>query len=511
MKAIINETVKLYLRHRMRNIEHYAKHPEAVQQFWLQKLLRTAGNTVIGKQYRFSEIKDFETYSARLPCIEYDKAKGYIERMMHGEQDVLWPGEVTWFAKSSGTTSNKSKFIPVPRANFMKNHIASSWDSLALLYNNKPNMEVFRRKNLILPGSLQKFEPHPRTIFGDVSAILTENMPGIGRMFYTPDFETALQANFEKKIHDVAEIASKQDDIVMFGGVPTWLIVLFRLILEKTGKDNMLEVWPHLQAYMHGGVGFGPYRETFKRLIPSDDFVYQEIYNASEGYFGAQSETDSDDLLLFLDNGIFYEFIPMDEWNKDHPKTVPVWDVELGKNYAVVISTNPGLWRYMPGDTVQFTSKFPFKFKISGRTKQFINAFGEELMVSDAEKALSEVCAQQKVVISEYTAAPVFFQQGKKAGHEWVVEFEQAPRDLEAFADALDKSLQSINSDYEAKRFKGMALDRLRIHQVPSGTFHAWMRARGKYGSQNKVPRLANNRQYLEELLGFVGREQMHS
>lgn len=506
MKAIINNTVKLYLRYRMRRIEHYAKHPEAVQQYWLQKLLRTAANTSIGRTYRFSEIKDPETFAARVPTMDYNKTKGYINRMMHGEQDVLWPGEVTWYAKSSGTTSSKSKFIPVPRSNLYKCHVAGSWDSVALLYHNKPDMEIFKRKNLILPGSYQSFDEHPRTKYGDVSAVMVNHMPAIGRGFYCPDFDTALQSNFEKKIQDVIDISTKRDDIVMFGGVPTWIIVLFRMILEKTGKDNMLEVWPHLQAYMHGGVGFGPYRETFKRLIPSDDFVYQEIYNASEGYFGAQSELGMDDLLLFLDNGMYFEFVPMEEWHFEHPKAVPIWEVELGKNYALVVSTNAGLWRYMPGDTVIFTSKYPYKFKITGRTKQFINAFGEELMVSDADKALAVVSERTGVVVTEYTAGPIFFSKGKQGGHEWIVEFENPPNDLDTYARMLDEALQGINSDYEAKRFKSLALQRLQIHQVPKGTFHEWMRSRGKYGNQNKVPRLANNRKFVEELLRFVQR-----
>jgi hypothetical protein len=292
------------------------------------------------------------------------------------------------------------------------------------------------------------------------------------------------------------------DDIVMFGGVPTWLIVLFRLILEKTGKKNMLEVWPHLQAYMHGGVGFEPYRQTFRELIPSDDFAYQEIYNASEGYFGAQCDLGIKDMLLLADNGVFYEFIPIEEWDKEHPRTVLLSDVEIGKNYAVLISANNGLWRYQPGDTVVFTRKQPFCFQISGRTKQFINAFGEEVMVGDTDKALAETCRQMNAVVNEYTAAPVYFAgNAGKGGHEWIIEFEKEPADLERFNQVLDETLQRINSDYEAKRFKGMALECLRLHPVPKGTFMRWMRKRGKFGNQNKVPRLANHRQYVEEVL----------
>ncbi len=481
------------------------QHPEEAQERWLRSLLDTAQNTEFGKQYGFSDIKTQEDFAARVPIHDYDKLKAQISRMMHGEADVLWPGEVNWYSKSSGTTSDKSKYIPVPDANMHDCHIAGSWDSLAILYHNKPDMEIFRRKNLVMSGSFEALKEYPKTRFGDVSAVLTYHMPAIARSFYTPDLEVVLQSNFEDKIEQVADITSKQDDVVMFGGVPTWIIVLFRLILEKTGKQNMLEVWPHLQAYMHGGVGFEPYRQTFKELIPSDDFVYQEIYNASEGYFGSQIDFEHNDMLLLTDNGVFYEFVPKEEWEKDHPKTVTLADVELGKDYAILISANNGLWRYQPGDTVVFTRKYPHCFQISGRTKQFINAFGEEVMVGDADKALAETCRQMDAVVSEYTAAPVYFGRGKtKGGHEWIVEFEKAPADMERFNDLLDATLQKINSDYEAKRFKSLALERLLLRVVPKGTFLRWMRARGKFGNQNKVPRLANHRKYVEEVVLYT-------
>ncbi|MCA0238834.1 MAG: GH3 auxin-responsive promoter family protein [Bacteroidetes bacterium] len=505
MKWLVNKVLKQYLSVRMKRIEHYIEHPEEVQERWLRSLIDAAQSTEFGRRYGFSEIRDAEEFARRVPVHDYEKLKGDINRMMHGEQDVLWPGEINWYSKSSGTTSDKSKYIPVPYANMYDCHIAGSWDSLAMLYNNKPDMEIFRRKNLVMSGSFESLIDYPKTNYGDVSAVLTYHMPAIARPFYTPDLEVVLQSNFEDKIEQVAEITSKEDDVVMFGGVPTWIIVLFRLILEKTGKKNMLEVWPHLQAYMHGGVGFEPYRQTFRELIPSDDFVYQEIYNASEGYFGAQLDLDRNDMLLFTDNGVFYEFVPMEEWEKEHPKTVTLSDVELGKDYAIMISCNNGLWRYQPGDTVVFTRKYPHCFQISGRTKQFINAFGEEVMVGDADKALAETCRQMNAVVSEYTAAPVYFGSGKsKGGHEWIVEFEKEPADLERFNDLLDQTLQRINSDYEAKRFKGLALERLLLRAVPKGTFHRWMRARGKFGNQNKVPRLANHRKFVEEVVQYV-------
>lgn len=505
MKWLVNAMVKQYLRLRIKRIERYMLKPEAAQERWLSKLLDSARHTEFGRTHHFSSIRSPRDFARRVPVHDYDRIKGYISRMMHGERDVLWPGEVNWYSKSSGTTSDKSKFIPVPPTNLVQCHIAGTWDSLALLYHNKPDLEIFRRRNLIMPGSFNPLPEYPKTRVGDISSILTYHMPAIGRMFYTPDFETALMPNFEQKIQRIAEMVSRTDDIVMFGGVPTWILVLFRQILEITGKQNMLEVWPHLQAYMHGGVGFEPYRQTFRELIPSDSFVYQEIYNASEGYFGAQCDLGRNDMLLLADNGVFYEFIPIEEWDKEHPKTVLLADVEPGKDYAVLISSNNGLWRYLPGDTVVFTRKYPFCVQISGRTKQYINAFGEEVMVGDTDKALAETCRQLNVVVSEYTAAPVYFANERaKGGHEWVVEFEKAPSDLERFNQMLDETLQRINSDYEAKRFRGMALDRLRLRPVPPGTFHRWMKARGKFGSQNKVPRLANHREFVEEVLRFA-------
>ncbi|MBL7829081.1 MAG: GH3 auxin-responsive promoter family protein [Saprospiraceae bacterium] len=504
MKWLVNEAVKQYLHLRMKRIERYMMRPEEAQERWLRKIIDRGRNTEFGKRYDFKSISTNETFRARIPAHEYDDLKADINRMMHGEKDVLWPGEVNWYSKSSGTTSDRSKYIPVPYGNLFNCHIAGVWDSMALLYANKPDMAAFKYKNLVVPGSYQSLADYPKTKVGDVSAILVQHMPTIGRMFYTPDFDVVLQPNFEEKLQKIAEITSKQNDIGLFGGVPTWLIVLFRLILEKTGKSNMLEVWPNLQAYMHGGVGFEPYRDTFKQLIPSDSFVYQEVYNASEGFFGAQCDLGKNDMLLLANNGVFYEFVPMEEWDEEHPKTKLLSEVEVGQVYAVMISCNNGLWRYLPGDTIVFTRKQPYCFQIVGRTQQFINAFGEEVMVGDTDKALVDACRQMNAVVSEYTAAPVYFHgEGSRGGHEWIIEFDQAPADLEKFKEVLDQSLQRINSDYEAKRYKSLALDQLRLRAVPRGTFLRWMRARGKFGNQNKVPRLANHRRFVEEVVRY--------
>jgi len=505
MNSIINLAVKQYLSRRMKRIERYMMHPEEAQERWLLRLLDRARDTEQGRRWDFASIRTPEQFANTVPARDYDAVKDDITRMMRGEHNVLWPNEINWYSKSSGTTSDKSKFIPVPYGNLFNCHLAGAWDCLALLYANKPDMQAFRYKHLIVPGSFQTLPEYPKTRFGDVSSILVQHMPTIGRIFYTPDAQTNLLPNFEEKLHQIAEITSKQNDICLFGGVPTWLIVLFRMILEKSGKQNMLEVWPKLQAYMHGGVGFDPYRETFRELIPSDDFVYQEAYNASEGFFGAQCDLRQNDLLLLVDNGVFYEFIPSSEWEKEQPKTVLLPDVKIGENYALMISANNGLFRYKLGDTIMFTRRYPFCFQITGRTKQFINAFGEEVMVGDADKALADACRQMNAAVTEYTAAPVYFSAEKeRGGHEWVVEFDKEPSDLERFNQVLDESLQRINSDYEAKRYKGMALDRLLLNAVPKGTFIRWMRARGKFGNQNKVPRLANHRQFVEELIRFA-------
>lgn len=505
MNALFNLVVKQYLSKRMKRVERYMLHPEEAQERWFRRILDRARETEQGNRWGLSDIRNPEQFARVVPAQDYEAVKGDIARMMRGERNVLWPGEINWYSKSSGTTSEKSKFIPVPYGNLFNCHIAGAWDAITLLYHNKPDMEAFRYRHLAVPGSFQSLPEYPKTRIGDVSAILVQHMPTIARILYTPDTQTNLLTNFEEKLQRIAEITSKQRDICLFGGVPTWLIVLFRLILEKTGKANMLEVWPHLQAYMHGGVGFEPYRATFRELIPSDSFIYQEMYNASEGFFGVQCDLNQHDLLVLADNGVFYEFVPSSQWDKDHPKTVLLQDVVIGENYAVMMTANNGLFRYLLGDTVTFTRRNPFCFQITGRTKQFINAFGEEVMVGDADKALAEACRQLNASVTEYTAAPVYFSAEKsRGGHEWVVEFEKEPADLERFNQVLDESLQKINSDYEAKRYKGLALDRLRINPVPKGTFIRWMRARGKFGNQNKVPRLANHRQFVEELIRFA-------
>ncbi|MEO1262748.1 MAG: GH3 auxin-responsive promoter family protein [Bacteroidota bacterium] len=511
MRKLTNTLFHQYLRFRMRHIRRYMADPHSVQKYWFERLLLTARDTEWGKKYSFRSIKSLRQFANRIPIQDYDSLKPFIGRMMMGEKDVLWSGRVRYFSKSSGTTSDKSKFLPVSSQNLKFCHVGGSWDTTALFYDQRPDAELFQRRSMLMGGSLNRHEHFQKTFVGDVSAVMISHMPWIAKPFFTPDFATALMPDFEEKINRMVENCSRED-VVMIGGVPTWTVVLFRKILEHTGKKNMLEVWPNFQVYIHGGVSFMPYREQFQKFFPDVNasgkkVSYQEIYNASEGYFGIQSDLEEDDMLLLLDNGIYYEFLPMEEWHKENPKAIPLEAVEIGKNYAIVISTNSGLWRYTPGDTITFTSILPYKIKITGRTRQFVNAFGEEVMVENTDKALAMTCQKTGASALEYTVAPVFLKGENKGGHEWLVEFEREPANLHQFIHLLDQNLQHINSDYEAKRYRNMALNELLLRPMPSGTFHNWLKMKGKYGGQHKVPRLSNERKYVEEILAFLDRQ----
>lgn len=501
MRKVFNKIISVYLDVRYRQIENFMKNPHEVQSRLFKQLISAGKQTEYGKQYDFNTIKNSEDFAKKTPLTNYEDLKPYIERMMMGEKSVLWPNQVKWFSKSSGTTSSKSKFIPVSSINLKHGHIKSSWDVVTLLYHDKPDSMVFAHKNLVMGGTISTYDKFSETQYGDISGIMVQNMPSIGRPFYTPDFETAVMSEWDKKIERMVDICS-HENVTMFGGVPTWTIVLFRKILEKTGKKNIKEVWPEVQTYVHGGVSFEPYREQFQQFLPFEEMNYIEVYNASEGCFGIQDNSAVNDLLLLLDNGNYYEFIPMTLWGTDKEKAIPLSEVQEGINYAIVISTTSGLWRYQPGDTVIFTSTSPYKIKITGRTKHFINVFGEELMVSNAEKALAMTCKELHASIVDYTVGPVFIE-GKdgKGGHEWAIEFNRPPDNIENFTSLLDINLQKVNSDYEAKRYKDMALNQLILNIVPQGTFLAWLTERGKVGAQNKIPRLSNKREFLEQIL----------
>ncbi len=500
---LLNATISWYLKHRIRRIDFFKTNGVEVQKNLLHQLIQSAKGTEWGKLYDYQSIYSQKTFADRIPVQAYDDFKPYIHRMMCGERDILWKGRVKWFSKSSGTTSDKSKFIPVSLHNLKGCHIRGVWDTLTTYHVNHPNAKIFSGKGLVMGGAYEPFAANMKTKRGDVSALMIQNMPTVGKYFYTPDFETALMSEWEEKIKRMAKICS-QENVTNIGGVPTWTIVLFREMLKLTGKNDITEIWPNLELYVHGGVSFKPYRSQFQSYIPSDKMNYVETYNASEGYFGVQDEMDKDDMLLLLDNGVYYEFLPMEEWDKEFPKTVLLEDVEVGKVYAMVISTNAGLWRYLLGDTIKFTSKNPFKIAIVGRTKHYINAFGEEVMIENTDKALEMTCSTLGAAVKEYTVAPIFIEGQNKGGHEWLIEFEKYPDSLIKFNDLLDINLQKVNSDYEAKRYKNMALQKLSIRTMPTGSFHNWLKSKGKYGGQSKVPRLANHREYIEEILSFI-------
>lgn len=501
--AIVNSIFTWYMKKRIHQIELFMKYPLDVQDEWLHTLISSAENTEWGKRYDYKSILSAQQFKERVPIQNYDTLKPFIERMLQGEQNILWPSEIKWFAKSSGTTNDRSKFIPVSEEALEECHFKGGKDMLSIYCNNRPDSQIFTGKSLVLGGSHQINELCEDIHYGDLSAVLIKNLPVWAEYYRTPDMSIALMDNYEEKIDRMAE-ATIKENVTSISGVPTWTIVLAKKAMELTGTSNLLEIWPNLEVYFHGAVNFTPYREQFKELIPSPEMYYLETYNASEGFFGIQDQSDSEELLLMLDYGIYYEFLPLENIDEEAPKTLSLDEVELHKNYAVIISTNAGLWRYMIGDTIQFTSLHPFRIKITGRTKHFINAFGEEVIIDNAENALTKACTVTNAKIKDYTACPIYFNGNESGGHEWIIEFEQQPSDFELFIDILDQTLREINSDYDAKRFKDMALRRPKVHNAPNGTFYNWMKSRGKLGGQHKVPRLANNRDYVEEILKLI-------
>ncbi len=500
---LLNSVINWINFKRNYQIQLYREHPNDIQMETLLNLLRRAKDTIWGKKYSYKAISSVEAFQKTLPLQTYDDIKPWIDRLREGENDVLWPGEVKWFAKSSGTTSDKSKFIPVTKEALEDCHLRGPKDVFALYIKNYPETGVLWGKTLTIGGSHQINNFSNNSYYGDLSAILIENVPFWTNLMRIPPAEIALIEDFEEKIEQVIETSLDQN-VTSLAGVPSWYLVLLKRILEKTGANNILEVWPNLEVFIHGGINFEPYREQYKRIIPSEKMHYMETYNASEGFFAIQDDPSRSDMLLMLDYGVFYEFIPMSEFGSENPKVLTLQDVELNENYALVISTNAGLWRYMIGDTIQFTCRNPFRLKITGRTKHFINAFGEEVIIDNAENALQSACSQTGAIVNEYTAGPVFMGDNQKGAHQWIIEFEKEPADTGQFAELLDKGLQEVNSDYEAKRYKNLTLERLHLTSAPKGTFYRWMKNRGKVGGQNKIPRLSNNRKYLEELLELI-------
>ena len=495
---IINSIASWVLKQRIHQIELFLKYPNEVQEELLMNLIRRAENTVIGAQYDFSSITSYTTFSERVPVSSYEDLQPLIERTRQGEQNVFWDAPIKWFAKSSGTTNAKSKFIPVSNDALEDCHYKGSKDLLCLYLNNNEDSELFLGKSLRLGGSSQIYEDK-ETLFGDLSAILIENMPIWAEFSSTPSNKISLMSEWETKLTAIIN-ETKNENVTSFAGVPSWMLVLMNRMLEETGKGNLLEVWPNLEVYFHGGVSFEPYREQYQKLLPKSDFKYYEIYNASEGFFAIQDLNDSSDLLLMLDYGIFYEFIPMDTFGTPNQKIIRLADVELFKNYAIVITTNSGLWRYLIGDTVRFTSLNPYRIRVSGRTKHHINVFGEELMVENTDQAIAKACQLTQTEVVDYTVAPIFMDGKEKGAHEWMIEFKQNPSDIAQFQKVLDDTLQSFNSDYEAKRYNNMTLNPLVINLARPHLFYDWLKERNKLGGQHKIPRLSNQREYLEQL-----------
>jgi hypothetical protein len=496
---IINSFATWILKKRIHQMELFLKYPHEVQEELLFSLIKTAENTQIGKKYDFSSVKNYTTFSERVPIASYEELEPLIELTRKGEQNVFWHSNIKWFAKSSGTTNAKSKFIPVSAEALENCHYKASKDLLCLFLNNNEDSQLFTGKSLRLGGSKQLYEDN-NTFFGDLSAILIDNMPIWAEFSSTPSSKISLMGDWETKLPAIIN-ETVNENVTSLAGVPSWMLVLLQKALETTGKSNLLEVWPNAEVYFHGGVSFEPYKEQYKKLFPKDSFKYYEIYNASEGFFAIQDQNGSDELLLMLDYGIFYEFIPMDTFGTLNQRIIRLNQVELHKNYALVITTNSGLWRYLIGDTIRFTSLSPYRIKVTGRTKHHINVFGEELMVENTDTALAKTCKTFNCEVVDYTVAPIFMKDKEKGAHEWIIEFKNAPEDIVKFSQALDENIQAVNSDYEAKRYNNMTLNSLVMNVARENLFYDWLKQQDKLGGQHKVPRLSNERTYLENLL----------
>ena len=502
---IINSILTWVMKKRIHQMEFFMKYPLEVQDELRRDLLSAARQTEFGLRHNFDEIINYEDFRRKIPLMTYEDLHPYVERIMRGEQNVLWPTPIKWFSKSSGTTNSRSKFIPVSQEALDECHFKGGKDLMSIYVNNYPDTHVFSGKGLAVGGSLQvnNFDPTNSSHFGDVSAVIMQNLPAWAQLIRTPSLETALMTDWEEKIDKLARETARVN-VTYLAGVPTWTVLLLQHITRLEGKRHILEIWPNLEVFFHGAVAFQPYRQLFKSLIPGDGMRYWETYNASEGFFGIQDQRDSEDLLLMLDYGVFYEFIPVDGGEHGGDRAIGLDEVEVGKNYAMVITTNAGLWRYQIGDTVRFTCKTPFRIRISGRTKQFMNAFGEEVIVENAETAITRACEATGAVITNFTAAPIYLEEGKRGGHEWIIEFRTPPSDIGTFNGVLDDTLRRINSDYDAKRAHDLALVAPVIHPVAENTFYNWMKRRGKLGGQYKVPRLSNSREYVDDLLAMI-------
>jgi GH3 auxin-responsive promoter len=505
--SLLNDVMLFFMKRRAERIKHFMANPIEVQHTVFHQLIEAARHTAWGEKYSYGSIQTIQDFQNRVPVSSYEDLYPYIERVLRGEQNVLWPSDVEWFAKSSGTTNARSKYIPITPESLEESHYRGGKDVMTLFSQNRPETGIFEGKGLSIGGSLHSnpFNETNGGMVGDVSAIIMKNLPAWADYIRTPPIEVALLDKWEDKLTQMAEICAAEN-VTSILGVPTWVIVLLERIMDQTGAKSMLDVWPNFEVFVHGAVAFHPYRDLFAtKFFPSERITYLETYNASEGCFAIQDDlARPGEMLLMLDYGIFYEFVPIEELGQTYPKTLTLDEVAIDKNYAMLISTNGGLWRYLIGDTIKFTSKYPFRIKVSGRTKHFINAFGEELIVENADAAITFACEQTGAVLNDYTAGPVYMQNNQKGRHQWIVEFSRPPADLAHFNALLDQKLRDLNSDYDAKRHQELALLPPLLQHVPAGTFYEWMAKRGKLGGQNKVPRLSNSREYVEGILEMV-------
>jgi hypothetical protein len=501
---VLDKAILRLFKSRLKAINEYERYSDTIQNEQLRNLLVQARNTEWGKKYDYGHIKSYEDFASAVPLQDYDDIKPYIEKMLHGESNLIWPEKIKWFAQSSGTTNDKSKYIPVGNTALEHCHYRGPKDLILTYLNNVPRSRIFSGKGLILGGSHRplEYEYNKKVFVGDLSAVLISNINPLANYFRIPSRKIILMSEWEKKLELIFQHTVNQN-VTNLSGVPSWFMVLINKILDETKKENLTEIWPNLEVFFHGGVSFTPYREQYKALIPSPKMHYMETYNASEGFFAFQDDLSDPSLLLMLDYGVFYEFIPVEEVDSENPQIVRLQDVEINRNYAVIITTNSGLWRYKIGDTVRFTHLKPCKFLITGRTKHYINAFGEELMVGNVEKALAVACTKTPAKIKEYTVAPVYMSEKSKGKHQWLIEFEQMPDSIHDFSLVLDDTLKTLNSDYEAKRYKNITLDFPDIIVARKNLFYDWLKKKGKLGGQNKIPRLSNTREYIDSILSI--------
>jgi hypothetical protein len=507
MLSLVNQVFRSYLGRYQEELEQHYSRPNELQRLQLEYILQTNRNTAFGRQYGLTEKMGAAAYAERVPVHHYDDIAPWLERQLAGEAGAVCAHPFKWIATTSGTSTGKSKLVPLTHEAIRESHSRGGWFALATLYKHYPEIQIFSRKNMLIGGSYKGLHPEYGLPSGDISAVLIQNIPLLVRPFYTPDIKTATLPDYEKKLELIAQTVAYEDSLTMLGGVPTWNLPLYRRILEIRGVDSILEVWPNLQAFIHGGVSFEPYRAHFEKIIPRDDFIYLEVYNATEGFFGVRDHDKRDDMLLLLSNQIYYEFIPFPAYREqDYGAAVPLSEVNTTDQYVMLITTNSGLYRFVMGDLIRFTTLAPYRIKIEGRTQEFINAFGEDLLNSEVERALLAACNEQEARVSNYSIAPAYMELNKKGQHQWFVEFEVLPADVDRFRQTVDQTLQKINYNYGAKRMNDLAVKELELIVLPAGAFQDWMRRRGKLGGQHKVPKLANHRRYAEELLRFLDR-----